>query len=61
MLFEMIKKQSSVLALIALFCIVTLTASFSSAKFAERNEFSLKLAMAEHSTFAAEEEHLYDG
>ena len=53
---RMNKKQNSIIAIIALFVIVMLTVSLSSAMFIERNEFLLKLAMAEHSTFGVGED-----
>ena len=56
-LSEVNKKQRYFVAFIALFLIVVFTISFSYAKFVERNEFLLKLAMAEHFTFVAGEEH----
>ena len=43
------------LAFFTLLLIVTMTATFSLAKFSERTVFSLKLSMAEHSTFGAGE------
>ena len=54
------KKRSNILAFASLCIAVALTCSISSAKYAIRHEYTLKLAMAEHFTFAAGNQHIFE-
>jgi len=54
------KKRYNVLALAVLCAAVVLTSSISSAKYATRYEYTLKLSMAEHFTFSADNQHIFE-
>ena len=57
---EKCKKSCTVLVLAVLCIAAMLTFSISSAKYAARHEYTLKLTMAEHFTFSAGDRHIFE-
>ena len=55
-----IRKRHHIFAFVSLCVAVALTFSISFAKYATRHEYTLKLAMAEHFTFSAGNQHTFE-